>query len=617
MHEPARATVPKAMGTEGSNVSSHPVRETEAEVVDWSNSPLDDRIHAATWTRFGSDFSRVPVHADGPAPESVHAVGTPMWQEVTGTTASTRHPETTSGQPLDNATRARLENRYGADLSAVRVRLDGAATTKSGAAAFTIGNQIVVDPAYYRPGTFGGDVLLAHEVAHTVQQSESTGTGAGNTALEAEADRSALAAVGEHTETADGFLPRLRAALSLQSCRGCSPSELTLVERARSETDPIRLADLIAPATDDQLQRAEEAVADGGVLRNSVQAEALAWERALRAKDFRAIADLSRRSDARFRTAHGPRILEMLMSGGTTVKVDTTSDAKFVNFIRDGLQQLLGIESGFGLLVDLLATGQQVILKRGADQITQPADAAQAGRTITERGQLVRQPGQGTGSTVELNPDLLPNQATLGTDDNHRLVVIDLPGAPTLGHELIHALNNARGSSLRPAISPAVLALGGGVGLVRDPTTRTVQSPEEVLTSTGQTSFQQINPHNAPDTPVSFPGGPAISENDLRRQLSLPQRASHVGFPVAVRVARRGARSVDDLVARYRLKSGPLPAEAATVIREVMNEHGVALLLTQPGEQIPVPDPEYIRMRVRFVDGNATLADRLDGLIVP
>src|SRR5436305_946644 len=39
-----------------------------------------------------------------------------------------------------------------------------------GARAFTIGHDIAFGTGEYRPGTAAGDVLIAHELAHTIQQ---------------------------------------------------------------------------------------------------------------------------------------------------------------------------------------------------------------------------------------------------------------------------------------------------------------------------------------------------------------------------------------------------------------------------------------------------------------
>jgi len=77
------------------------------------------------------------------------------------------------GQPLEPGTRAFMEERFGYDLSRVRVHNDAKAvesTQSVSAKAFTVGKDIVFDSGYYAPNTKLGKQLLAHELAHTVQQ---------------------------------------------------------------------------------------------------------------------------------------------------------------------------------------------------------------------------------------------------------------------------------------------------------------------------------------------------------------------------------------------------------------------------------------------------------------
>jgi Domain of unknown function (DUF4157) len=75
-------------------------------------------------------------------------------------------------RPLDAATRAVLEPRFGHDLSRVRVHAgDLAARSASavGAEAYTVGQHVVFGAGHYNPQTPAGRRLLAHEVAHTLQ----------------------------------------------------------------------------------------------------------------------------------------------------------------------------------------------------------------------------------------------------------------------------------------------------------------------------------------------------------------------------------------------------------------------------------------------------------------
>ena len=78
-----------------------------------------------------------------------------------------------SGRTLDSGLRSRVEPVFGYDFSAVRVHSDATAASLSAgldARAFTIGHHIALGPGEYQPGTSRGDALLAHELAHVMQQ---------------------------------------------------------------------------------------------------------------------------------------------------------------------------------------------------------------------------------------------------------------------------------------------------------------------------------------------------------------------------------------------------------------------------------------------------------------
>jgi hypothetical protein len=79
------------------------------------------------------------------------------------------------GQPLDPATRGFMEPRFGRDFSGVRVHTDSAATQSAReleANAYAIGSHIVFGADRPLPESPEGRRLLAHELAHVVQQSE-------------------------------------------------------------------------------------------------------------------------------------------------------------------------------------------------------------------------------------------------------------------------------------------------------------------------------------------------------------------------------------------------------------------------------------------------------------
>lgn len=110
-----------------------------------------------------------------------------------------------AGRPLPDGVRDRFERSLGVDLGGVRVHDGGAAASAAaavGARAFAFGDDVVMGAGEYNPGTAEGARLLAHEVAHTVQQRGAaatrqhklTTTMPGD-AVEVEADRAADAMV--------------------------------------------------------------------------------------------------------------------------------------------------------------------------------------------------------------------------------------------------------------------------------------------------------------------------------------------------------------------------------------------------------------------------------------
>ncbi|MCL2161231.1 MAG: DUF4157 domain-containing protein [Betaproteobacteria bacterium] len=77
------------------------------------------------------------------------------------------------GAPLDTATRAFFEPRFGQDFSQVRIHTGSNAAQMNeslNAKAFTLGNDIAFAPNQYSANTSTGRNLLGHELAHVVQQ---------------------------------------------------------------------------------------------------------------------------------------------------------------------------------------------------------------------------------------------------------------------------------------------------------------------------------------------------------------------------------------------------------------------------------------------------------------
>lgn len=82
-------------------------------------------------------------------------------------------PAGSGGIPLPRVTQSFMEERFKSDFNKVRVHNDGAADNVArelNARAFTRGNDIYFGAGRYQPETTQGKRLLAHELAHVVQQ---------------------------------------------------------------------------------------------------------------------------------------------------------------------------------------------------------------------------------------------------------------------------------------------------------------------------------------------------------------------------------------------------------------------------------------------------------------
>ncbi len=77
------------------------------------------------------------------------------------------------GHPLDSGMRSLMRPRFGFDFSGVRVHTGAHAAESAravNALAYTVGRDVVFGDGQYRPNTADGRRLLAHELAHVVQQ---------------------------------------------------------------------------------------------------------------------------------------------------------------------------------------------------------------------------------------------------------------------------------------------------------------------------------------------------------------------------------------------------------------------------------------------------------------
>ena len=189
--------------------------------------------------RFGHDFSRVRVHSGVASGKSARHVNAHAYtsrydivfgagrfapgtvegecEECSGERLQRKPAESgapdkippivndalrSSGEPLEPGRVALMESRFGHDFSRVRIHRDGQAGESAramNALAYTVGQDVVFGAGQYAPETMGGRKLLAHELAHVVQQRNATYPVGGLTLAKAtwehEADSAAEAAV--------------------------------------------------------------------------------------------------------------------------------------------------------------------------------------------------------------------------------------------------------------------------------------------------------------------------------------------------------------------------------------------------------------------------------------
>jgi hypothetical protein len=118
------------------------------------------------------------------------------------------------GQPLDTGVRAEMEPRFGHDLGQVRIHTDPSAAASAravNALAYTVGSHIVFAAGQHAPHSPPGRRLLAHELAHVIQQSDA---GAG------------IQAAPDGIAPADGIHERLAEAAAEAVLAGGRPANL-------------------------------------------------------------------------------------------------------------------------------------------------------------------------------------------------------------------------------------------------------------------------------------------------------------------------------------------------------------------------------------------------------
>jgi outer membrane protein OmpA-like peptidoglycan-associated protein len=97
----------------------------------------------------------------------------PASRSIAVPVAPLNHRGSGPGAPLPLATRSWMELAFGHDFSGVRIHAEDSAaraTRAVGARAFTVGQDVFFGRGEFSPSTREGRRLIAHELAHTVQQ---------------------------------------------------------------------------------------------------------------------------------------------------------------------------------------------------------------------------------------------------------------------------------------------------------------------------------------------------------------------------------------------------------------------------------------------------------------
>jgi Domain of unknown function (DUF4157) len=167
------ASLPARWGHDFGQISIQPRAADPVQTELAINKPGDEYEQEAD--RISGEVMRMPE----PAGRSVPSLGPLPARIGAGSLGQTPAPPISQavlhspGLPLDPETRAFMEPRFGHDFSQVRIhsgQADAAVALSLGAAAFTLGSNIFFNSGQYRPASASGLGLLAHELAHVVQQ---------------------------------------------------------------------------------------------------------------------------------------------------------------------------------------------------------------------------------------------------------------------------------------------------------------------------------------------------------------------------------------------------------------------------------------------------------------
>ncbi len=124
--------------------------------------------------RVADQVMAVPSHSVlGGASHRIQRYTGQIDREMGTVPTSVDHVLASSGRPLDPALQKGMRRRFGYDFSHVRIHTGAEAEQSArevNAHAYTVGHNIVFGAGRYAPGSNNGLRLIAHELAHVVQQ---------------------------------------------------------------------------------------------------------------------------------------------------------------------------------------------------------------------------------------------------------------------------------------------------------------------------------------------------------------------------------------------------------------------------------------------------------------
>jgi Domain of unknown function (DUF4157) len=170
-------------------------------------------------------FATKPAPAESKAPASMPAA------------PAVRQGLAAPARTLDAGARAHFESRFSYDFSRVRIHADPAAAASADAVdapAYTIGRDVVFGRDRYRPDAVDGRRLIAHELAHVVQQAGAGERAAGDVTVEPRDSAAEAEARHAADATSVGARPSLRSRSSVATVMRADPDAVSQILKLRT-----------------------------------------------------------------------------------------------------------------------------------------------------------------------------------------------------------------------------------------------------------------------------------------------------------------------------------------------------------------------------------------------